>query len=59
MKEETTTEARLYRAIDKLEAVIQHNESDLSTWLPLEYSLNQTYGQENVVFSPYLTLPGR
>ena len=49
-----TTEARLYKALDKLEAVIQHNESDISSWLPLEYDLQLTYGRENVEFSPYL-----
>ena len=37
-----------------MEAVIQHNESDLSTWLPLEYDLQLTYGAENVKFSPYM-----
>ena len=35
--------------------MIQHNESDISTWIPLEYSLNLTYADENVAFSPYLT----
>ena len=50
-----TDEARLYKALDKLEAVIQHNESDLSTWTENEYSLNLTYAQDNVAFSPYLT----
>ncbi|MBR5497589.1 MAG: HD domain-containing protein [Clostridia bacterium] len=49
-----TKEARLYKALDKLEAVIQHNESDISSWLPLEYDLQLTYGRENVEFSPYL-----
>ncbi|MDD5864367.1 MAG: HD domain-containing protein [Firmicutes bacterium] len=49
-----TSEARIYKALDKLEAVIQHNESDISTWLPLEYDLQLTYGGENVAFSPYL-----
>ncbi len=49
-----TKEAKLYKALDKLEAVIQHNESDISSWLPLEYDLQLTYGQENVEFSPYL-----
>ena len=49
-----TLEARIYKAIDKLEAVIQHNESDISTWIPLEYQLQLTYGAENVRFSPYL-----
>lgn len=50
-----TLEAKIYKAIDNLEAVIQHNLSDLSTWLPLEYELNQTYGNDKVAFSPYLT----
>ena len=50
-----TTEAKLYKAIDNLEAVIQHNHSDLSTWIPKEYSLNLTYGNDKVAFSPYLT----
>ncbi|MDO4475336.1 MAG: HD domain-containing protein [Lachnospiraceae bacterium] len=49
-----TPEAKLYKALDKLEALIAHNESDLSTWLPLEYDLQLTYGQENMSFSPYL-----
>lgn len=50
-----TGEAKLYKALDKLEAVIQHNESPLDTWLPLEYELNLTYANENVAFSSYLT----
>lgn len=41
----STREARFCRALDKLEAVISHNESDIATWLPLEYTLNQTYGE--------------
>lgn len=49
-----TQEAKIYKALDKLEAVIQHNESDIATWLPLEYELQLTYGGENVAFSPYL-----
>ena len=50
-----TQEAKIYKALDKLEAVISHNESDISTWLPLEYGLQLTYGEENVAFSPYLS----
>ena len=50
-----TEEAKLYKALDKLEAVIQHNEASISTWLPREYDLNLTYADENVAFSPYLT----
>ena len=49
-----TREARIYKALDNLEAVIQHNESDISTWLPLEYDLQLTYGADKVAFSPYL-----
>lgn len=49
-----TLEARIYKAMDKLEAVISHNESDISTWEPLEYKLQLTYGVENVQFSDYL-----
>ena len=47
-------EAKLYKALDKLEAIIQHNESDISSWLPLEYALQLNYGSEEVKFSDYL-----
>lgn len=40
----STAEGRLCRALDKLEAVLQHNEAPLSTWIPLEYELNLNYG---------------
>ena len=49
-----TQEAKIYKALDKLESVIQHNESDISSWLPLEYDLQLRYGAENVTFSPYM-----
>ncbi len=55
MEAQQTVEARIYKALDKLEAVIQHNESDLASWSPNEYALNLTYGSENTAFSPYLT----
>ena len=48
-------EAKLFKALDRLEAIISHNESPLSTWLELEYTENITYGDENVVHSEYLT----
>lgn len=54
MNERKTDEARLYKALDNLEAVIQHDEADISTWLPLEYELQFTYGRDKVEFSPYL-----
>lgn len=50
-----TDEAKLYKALDKLEAVIQHNESDIRSWEPLEYDLNRTYAYDAVAFSAYLT----
>ena len=48
-----TPEAQVYKALDKLEALISHNESDLSTWLPLEYELQLTYGRDNMQANPY------
>ena len=55
MKALETKEAKLYKALDKIEAIISHNESDISTWLPLEYDLQLTYGKENMQFSKYMT----
>ena len=48
-----TREAKIYKALDKLEAVIQHDESDIATWIPLEYDLQLEYGKEQVKFSTY------
>lgn len=50
-----TPEAKIYKAIDGLEAVIQHNEAPLDTWIPREYDLNQTYAYDKAAFSPALT----
>jgi putative hydrolase of HD superfamily len=50
-----TLEAKIYKALDNLEAVIQHNEAPLDTWLPLEHTLQLTYGGDKVGFSAYLT----
>ena len=55
MEEQETAEAKLYKALDKLEALIQHNESPLSTWSENEYELNKTYAFETVSFSKWLT----
>ena len=54
VEEKKTKESRLLAALDKLEALIQHNEADLSTWLPLEYDLQLTYGQEQTKSIPYM-----
>ncbi len=55
MKERKTIEAKVYKAIDGLEALIQHNLSDLSTWTPNEYDFNLVYADDKVTFSHYLT----
>ena len=49
-----TLEAKIYKALDKLEALIQHNDADLSTWIPLEYDLQMTYGTKECSFSEYM-----
>ena len=50
-----TMEARVYKALDGLEALIAHNESDLSTWESHEYQLQMTYCNDRVGFSEFLT----
>jgi putative hydrolase of HD superfamily len=55
MDAQETKEARLYKALDKLEALIQHNESPLDTWSDNEYELNKTYAFDAVAFSDWLT----
>ncbi|MBR0208553.1 MAG: HD domain-containing protein [Oscillospiraceae bacterium] len=55
MDAQATAEAKLYKALDKLEAVIQHNESPISTWEPHEYELNKRYANDAVAFSAWLT----
>ena len=55
MAERKTLEAKIYKAMDSLEAVIQHNESDIKTWEDHEYDLNRSYAWDKVEFSPYLT----
>ena len=49
-----TPEARLYKALDKLEALIQHNESPLDTWAENEFELNKHYAFDAVGFSDWL-----
>lgn len=47
-----TIEARIYKVIDSLEAVVQHNKGNISTWIEREYSLNLTYGDSRVAAGP-------
>ena len=49
-----TPEAKLFKALDNLEAVIQHNESDLATWSENEFTLNLSYGADKAAWSPVL-----
>lgn len=55
MHERQTDEARLYKALDGLEALIQHNEAPLSSWAENEYDLQMTYADDRVGFSAFLT----
>ncbi len=53
MNELKTDEAKLFKALDNLEAVISHNEADISTWIEMEYKENLVYGKENCEWSQY------
>ena len=55
MDAQETKEAKIYKSLDKLEALIQHNESPLSTWADNEFDLNKTYAFDTVAFSEWLT----
>ena len=55
MNERQTLEARIFKALDGLEALVQHNESALSTWSENEYDLNLHYCDDRVGFSPALS----
>lgn len=55
MKERQSVESKIYKAIDSLEALIQHNLSDISTWSENEFTLNLTYADDKVSFSNYLS----
>ena len=54
MNAQATDEAKLYKALDCLEAVISHNEADISTWAENEYSLQFTHGADRVGWSDWL-----
>ena len=54
MEARETIEAKIYKAIDGMEAVIQHNESPLDTWVEREYQVNLNHAIDKAAFSPYL-----
>ncbi len=53
MAEKKTDEAKLYKSLDNIEALISHNEADISTWLPSEYDYNLVYGKGNCEWSEW------
>ena len=46
-------EAKLYKALDNIEAIVSHNEADISTWIEMEYEENLVYGKDNCEWSDY------
>lgn len=50
-----TFEAKVANALDKLEAQIQHNEADISTWLDVEHKMSFMM-DKHTDFHPALTL---
>ncbi|MBE6642921.1 MAG: HD domain-containing protein [Ruminococcaceae bacterium] len=53
MNDLATDEAKLFKALDNMEAVLSHNEADISTWIPMEYEENLVYGQNNCEWSDW------
>ena len=54
MNARETLEAKLFKSLDNLEALVSHNEADISTWIPIEYEENLTYGQKNCEWSDWV-----
>ena len=50
-----TFEAKVANALDKLEAQIQHNEADISTWLDVEHKMSFMMGK-HTDFHPVLPM---
>ncbi len=48
-----TPEAKLFKALDNMEAVVSHNEAPIDTWIPLEYTENLVYGEKAADFSDW------
>lgn len=53
MNELKTEEAILYKSLDQLEAVDQHNLADLSTWEDHEYDLQMRHGEKYAAHFDY------
>ena len=52
-EEKQTYEAKVANALDKLEAQLQHNHADFSTWEEIEYDMSYMMDQ-HVLFDPIL-----
>lgn len=55
-EENKTTEAKIAQAIDKGEALIQHNIADITTWDQGDYNVNPFYRTELYDFDPFLRM---
>ena len=53
MERMESDEAKLFKALDNMEAVVSHNEADISTWIPMEYEENLVYGAKNAEWSEW------
>ena len=49
-----TEEAKLVKALDKLEVIIEKNEADISTWTPEEFTHNLIHGQKYMKFNDFI-----
>jgi putative hydrolase of HD superfamily len=49
-----TDEAKLVKALDKLEVLIQCNKADIPKWAQVEKEFNLTYGKEFMNFSAFI-----
>ena len=49
-----TPEAKLVKALDKLETLIQHNSVDIPNWAKIEKEFNLTYGKEFMNFHSFI-----
>lgn len=53
-EEISSEEAKLAKALDKLEVLIQHNEAKIKTWNKKEFALNFVHGDEYCLYSETL-----
>ncbi|MBR7112785.1 MAG: HD domain-containing protein [Clostridia bacterium] len=53
MEARETPEAKLFKALDNMEAIFSHNEADISTWIEKEYTESLIYGVEAAAWHPF------